>query len=185
MVSLEDYRKAVESLAQKKKNFDIQNEGDAYAIVIFSNIFKNAENRVRIAANTLRNAVVDSNEYQDALDVFLAKEDTTLQIIVSKLPDNVSERINTNIYRRLYNHPAYQEGRIHIKNANRSMFKINGAPANFCVADGLMYRIENDIEKRTALCNFGNKARALRLEEVFEQGFNSIEKEIDLGQVFA
>ncbi len=185
MVSIEDYNKAVEYLALHKKNFDIQNEGDDYAKVIFSNIFRNANKTIRIAANTLRNTVVDSKEYQDALDVFLAKEGTCLQIIITKLPENVNEKVSTNIYRRLMQNPAYRAGRIHIKNADHQMFKIGDTPANFCVADGIMYRIENDIVKRTALCNFGNPQKALKYEEIFDKGFSSIEKEVDLAQLFA
>jgi len=185
MASIEEYRKAVEYLAAQKRNFDIHNEGDEYAKVIFTNMFLNARKTLRIAANTLRNSVVDSPEYLDALDSFLGRECTTLQIVISHLPDNASENSNYNIYRRLWLNPAYSQGRIHIKNANRSVFHICGTPANFCVADSLMYRIENNIERRTALCNFGNSSRAKLLEERFDEGYNSIEQELDLSLVFA
>ena len=63
MASIEEYRKAVEYLATQKRDFDIHNEGDEYAKVIFTNLFLNARKTLRIAANSLRNSVVDSTEY--------------------------------------------------------------------------------------------------------------------------
>lgn len=180
MLPIEEYRQAIEFLASHKQNFDIHNEGNDYAKVVLSNIFKNARHTVRIAANTLRNVVVDSQEYQDALCSFLSRDNALLQIIVCNLPQNVSENSNCNLYRRLFLDPAYSQRRIHIRNAGRNIFKIGENPANFCVADGLMYRVENDIEKRTALCNFGNAERALKLESVFDKGFYSLENDVDL-----
>ncbi len=185
MASIEEYCKAVEYLAAQKRDFDIHNEGDEYAKVIFTNLFLNARKTLRIAANTLRNPVVDSPEYLNALDSFLGREGTTLQIIISHLPENASEDSNFNIYRRLRLNPAYSQGRIHIKNANRYVFRIGETPTNFCVADSLMYRIENNIDRRTALCNFGNSSRARLLEERFDEGYNSIEQELDLSLVIA
>lgn len=185
MESMEEYRRAVEYLASQKMDFDIHNEGDEYAKVVFSNLFINARKTVRIAANTMRNNVVDSQEYQDALDSFLGREGTSLQIIISQLPDNALEDSTSNIYRRLSLNPAYSAGRIHIKNANRPLFMMHDKPVNFCVADGKMYRVENDIEKRTALCNFGNSRRAVFLEDVFDRGYGLLGEELDLNQLFA
>lgn len=185
MNSIEEYRLAVEYLASQKKDFDIHNEGNECAKVIFSNIFLNAKKTVRIAANTLRNDVVNSSEYQDALDAFLSNEAAELRIIISHLPDNATEESSNNIYRRLYRHPAYLSGRIQIRNANRDLFHLGSKPVNFCVADGIMSRIENDVVKRNALCNFGKKDRAVKLEEVFDLGFSSVQEVVDLNRLFA
>lgn len=185
MFTIDDYKKAVSYFASRKQNFAIKNEGDDCARVIFTNIFLNASNEVRIAANTLRNNVVDSPEYQDALTSFLSREGATLHIIVHNLPDNVGENANTNVYRRLFLHPAYKEGRVVIKEAKIDRFFIDKKPVNLCVADGTMYRLENDIEKRTAICNFGNPDKAAPLEKAFDSVFNSIEENVDLNQYFA
>ena len=185
MTSLEEYRQAVEYLAEQKKDFDIHNEGNDCAKVIFANIFKNAKSNVRIVANTLRNEVVDSQEYQDALDLFLSREGAELKIIINHLPTNANEDSANNIYRRLQRHPSYLAGRIQIREAGRDLFHLGSKPANFCVADGIMSRIESDVEKRNALCNFGKKDRAVKLEEIFNQGFSSIQNTVDLNYIFA
>lgn len=185
MTSLEEYRQAVEYLASQKKDFDIHNEGNDCAKVIFSNIFLNAKKTVRIAANTLRNEVVDSAEYQDALDAFLSNEGAELKIIIHNLPESATEDSSSNIYRRLYRHPSFLTGRIQIRNANGDLFRLGVKPVNFCVADGVMSRIENDVVKRNALCNFGRKDRAAKLEEIFDRGFSSIQDVVDLKLMFA
>lgn len=183
--TIEEYREAVEYLAREKKDFDIHNEGNDCAKVIFTNIFINARQTVRIVANTLRNEVVDSPEYQDALDAFLSNEGSELKIIINHLPDNAQEDSANNIYRRLHRHPSYLAGRIEIREAGRDMFHVGDKPANFCVADGVMSRVESDVVKRNALCNFGKRDRAVKLEEVFDNGFSSIQNVVDLNQLFA
>lgn len=185
MFTIDDYKEAVSYFASRKQNFSIKNEGDDCARVIFTNIFLNASKEIRIAANTLRNNVVDSPEYQDALTSFLSREGATLHIIIHNLPDNVGEKTNTNVYRRLFLHPAYKEGRVVIKNAGTDRFFIEKKPVNFCVADGIMYRLENDIVKRTAICNFGNSDKAVPMEKVFDEVFNSLDANVDLNQYFA
>lgn len=186
MFSIEEYKEAVSFFACSHRNFNIKNEGDDYARVILTNIFFNATKSIRMAANTLRNNVVDSPEYLDSLDSFLGRAGSTLQIIVHHIPKNVRENSNSNIYRRLSLNPAYDEGRIKIKSADgRNRFFLDDKPINFCVADSLMFRMENDIEKRTALCNFGNESKAKELELAFDTIFDEIPRIIDLKDLFA
>lgn len=184
MISIEEYRQAIEFLALHKQNFSIHNVGNEHAKIVLSNIFLNARHTVRIVANTLRNDVVDSQEYQDALCSFLSRDNALLQIIVSKLPNNVSENCNCNIYRRLSLNPAYAQGRIKLRIAGKNLFRIGDNPANFCVADGIMYRLENDIENRTAICNFGDVSRSIKFEQVFDKAFYNIEGDVDLIKLF-
>lgn len=184
MYTLEEYREAVSYFASNHKNLNIKNEGNDHARIVFSNLFLNATKTVRIAANTLRNEVVDSPEYQDSLDSFLSREGAKLQIIICKLPEAAKEESNSNIYRRLSLNPAYEQGRIEIKEAGKDRFFLGKKPVNICVADGLMYRIEDDIEKRTALCNFGDPKKAQGLEEGFDKVFGSIKESVDLKSLF-
>ena len=95
-----------------------------------------------------------------------------------------TENISTNIYKRLKLNPAYQKGRIEIKNAGHDRFFLGKKPVNFCVADGLMYRVEDDIERRTALCNFGDAKKAEALEYAFDKVFCQIPNTVDLNQLF-
>ena len=184
MFSLEEYKEAVEFFASSHRDFDIKNKGDDCARVVLANLFLNAMHRIRMVAHTLRNDVVDSAEYQDGLDSFLARKDAKLEIIVHHLPPTAKDVNVSNIYRRLRFNPAYEEGRIKIKVAGRDRFFIGDKPVNFCVADGMMYRLEDDIEKRTAICNFGDNRRAGGLETAFDRVFDSIKETVNLKELF-
>ncbi len=185
MFSIEEYKAAVQFFASSHKDYDIKNEGDDCARVIFTNLFLNARQTVRMVANTLRNDVVDSNEYLDSLGSFLGREGSKLQILIHHLPDNAREESASNIYLRLRRHPAYEQGRIEIKKTGGDRFFLGEKPVNFCVADSLMYRLEDDIEKRTALCNFGNYDKAVSLETAFDKVFGSIKEKVELTELFA
>lgn len=185
MFSLDEYRLAVEFFASRHRDFDIKNEGNDCARVVLTNLFLNARHRIRMVAHTLRNEVVDANEYQDSLDSFLARKDARLQVVIHHLPEIAKEVISSNLYRRLRFNPAYEEGRIEIKVAGRDRFFIGDKPVNFCVADGMMYRLENDIDRRIAICNFGNKKRAEELESVFDHGYESIKETVNLKELFS
>ena len=185
MFSLEEYKAAVEFFAASHRNYDIKNEGNDCARVVFTNLFLNAKQRIRMVARTLRNEVVDAQEYQDGLDSFLAREDAKLEIIIHHLPVTAKTDVVSNLYRRLRFNPAYDAGRIEIKVAGRDRFFLGDKPVNFCVADGIMYRLENDIEKRTAICNFGNTRRAEELESAFSHVFDSINETVNLKELFA
>lgn len=184
MINIDEYKQAVSSLASRRINFNIRNEGDDFAKVIFANIFQNATRTVHIVANSLRNSVVDSKEYLDSLDSFLGRDGAILQIILSKVPENLNEESSENIFCRLRRHPAYDEGRITIKDAKRDRFFIKDTPVHFCVADAMMYRIEDDIAKRTALCNFNDPIKAKQFDDIFKQGFESITDVVDLTHLF-
>ena len=185
MFSLEEYKAAVEFFASSNRNFDIKNEGNDCARVVFTNLFLNAKQRIRMVAHTLRNEVVDATEYQDGLDSFLARENAKLEVIIHHLPMTAKEDVVSNLYRRLRFNPAYEEGRVEIKVAGRDRFFLRDKPVNFCVADSMMYRLENDIEKRSAICNFGDKRRAAGLESAFDYVFDSINETINLKELFA
>lgn len=188
MFTIEEYKEAVDFLSTHKKNIVIQNEGDEHAKIIFSGLFKTAEHYVKLAANTLRNPVVDSSDYQNSLDIFLHKENARLDIIVNHVPETISEQSNNNIYQRLRRNPAYNEGRIRIKSADGNHFFMGGDqanPINFCVADGRMYRIEDNIEQRTAIVNFNDPIKSEELEKVFDKAFAELTTDVDLKQYFA
>lgn len=60
---MEEYRRTVESYAAQHENYLFHNEGNEHALIIFENIFKNANKTIRIAANNLCNSeVVDRAE---------------------------------------------------------------------------------------------------------------------------
>lgn len=183
---MDEYRKAVEYYASNHLDYLFHNKGPEHAKIIFENIFKTAEKHIRIAANNLWNSdVVNTEEYINAIDLFLNKKDAKLDIILTSEPDwkEVKEKENPNFYRFIFNHQAFTDGRVEIRCGNGRSFKLNikgtTKAVHFCTADGCMYRLEDDIDNRSAICNFKDTKSADVLEKAFDLNFAQLDK-VDL-----
>ena len=190
MTELEQYSSAVEYYATNHENYLFHNEGDEHALIILTNLFANANNHIRIAANRLYNdEVVNTPEYIKSMNEFLNKKDTKLSIIISKKPtvEEVRTRGRENtFYWMLYNHPAYYQGRVEIKEGGGRSFKgKDDVPVNFCTGDTQMYRFENDIEGRRATANFGDLETTRQLIEAFDSAFASLDSKVELNEYYA
>ena len=170
---MEQYRTAVRNFAAKGTNYMFHNEGNEHALIIFTNLFANAREHIRIAANMLYNdEVVNTKEYIGSMKSFLDRRDSRLSILITTRPpvDGVrSHDKETSFYWMLYNHPAFRQGRIEIKEGSGSYFHgEDGQQVNFCTCDSKMYRLESDVKLRKAVANFGDSASAIDLEQKFD-----------------
>lgn len=186
--NLEIYKKAVEEDARKGTDFLYHNEGNEHALIICSNIFKNAKKDIRIAANQLYNDdVVNTDEYIDSMKSFLDREGTILKILITNQPPEDSVKKDGTLYGMIYDHPAYKQGRVQIKYGyGKSFTGVDKKPVNFCTSDDKMYRFENDIEERKAVANFGDPERAKDLRKKFDNIYNSEQytANVDLNSYF-
>ncbi|PJI24227.1 hypothetical protein CTM59_08805 [Prevotella intermedia] len=172
---LEKYREAIEQYAKERKNSLILNGGNEHALIILENIFKNAEKKIRIAAEQLYNdEVVNTPCYIDSMRKFLNRDKTELCIIIAKKPPKDVCKKENSFYHMLYKHSAYKENRIKIKAEGK--FKVKGSDnsVNFCTGDDSMYRFEYSVEKRKALVNFNDKTRTEQLNNLFDKNFNEL-----------
>lgn len=175
---MEEYRKSVELYALRHENYLFHNEGNMHALIIFENIFKNAKSEIRIAANNLCNhEVVNREEYIAPLLTFL-DNGGILHVLLKSMPAQDDRELDNNhcLLRALYNHEAYKNGKIVIKSGNGKCFHDDkNNEVHFCTADGLMYRLENNINERKAICNFGDGYKTKELESLFDSVFSSID----------
>lgn len=187
--SLEVYKTEVEEDARKGTNYLYHNEGNDHALIICSNIFKNAMHDIRIAANQLYNdEVVNKPEYIDSMKSFLDKEGAILKILITQAPPKDKVKKENTLYGMIYEHPAYKEGRVQIKHGRGKCFTgVDKKPVNFCTADDKMYRFENDINARKAVANFGDSVRATGFREMFDTVYGSEKEteEINLNDYFS
>lgn len=188
MEGLEQYRIAVESYAARNVDYLFHNEGNEHALIILTNIFANAKDHIRIAANRLYNdEVVNTEAYVNAIKAFLDKGDTRLSVIITKRPevDEVrSQSIKNTLYWMLFNHTAYDQKRVVIKDGDgKSFYDSKDQRINFCTGDGMMYRLEDDIERRKAVANFGDPAATGKLESMFDSVFEGL-KEVHLNDYY-
>lgn len=183
------YRSAVQSYARNGIDYLFHNKGSEHALIILSNIFQNAQDTVRIAANKLFNdEVVNTHEYIASMESFLSKKDSRLQIIIEQKPtkDEVLKHGKENtFYWMLFNHPAYRQGRVEIREGQGKSFKDpNGNKVNFCTGDNVMFRLENDVIERKAVANFHDPDFTAQLVDVFDQAFASIPSTVDLSEYY-
>ena len=173
--NLEVYKKAVEEDARKGTDFLYHNKGNEHALIICTNIFKNANHEIRIAANQLYNdEVVNTLEYIESMRTFLDKDGTMLKILIAQAPPKESVKRDGTLYGMIYEHPAYAKGRVQIRHGyGKSFTGMDKNPVNFCTADDKMYRFENDIISRKAIANFGDQERAIEFREIFDSVYNS------------
>ena len=182
MNALEQYRNAVKDYAARGVNYLFHNEGDEHALIIFTNIFINAKKTIRIAANKLCNKeVVNQKEYVDSLSAFLDKKGAQLYILLTNRPTKEEANVEGCLYKMLYNHPAYKEGRIIIKEGNGKSFRDQERNVvHFCMGDETMYRIENDVVGRKAVANFGDRKTTMVLSKGFDNAFASVATTVNL-----
>lgn len=187
---LKEYRKAVERYARDKKDYLFHNGGNDHALIILENLFKNANSKIRIAAQQLINdEVVNTDVYINSMYEFLNRENTTLYIILAKKPDeeNLREKQHS-FYRMLYNHPAYDQQRIKIKAGRCFEAKDKGEEhtVDFCTGDSRMYRFEFCVKNRQAIANFNDEEVTERLNAEFDKAFTGLgnENDVNLRSIF-
>ena len=171
---LEIYAREVEKDAKEGTDYLYHNEGNDHARIICTNIFKNAKTEIRIAANRLYNdEVVNTPEYISSMKEFLDKPKTILKILIVEAPKVEDVKKDNTFYGMLFEHPAFKEGRITIKEGRGKSFSDNnGNKVNFCTADDRMYRYETDITRRKAVANFGDQKRSKELKEIFDRVYD-------------
>lgn len=182
--NLKEYEAAVKNYAANKINCELRNNGPEHASIILNNIFSNANKCIRIAADKLSdNEVVDTIEYVNSMKSFLDKEGTELYILLTNYnEEDIKSKIGTCFLKELARHNAYssKDKRVFIKCGNGSSFTINDdnnkrVKVNFTTADSIMYRFEYDTEKKSAICNFGDKFLTKEYEEAFKGAFEKEE----------
>lgn len=198
---LKYYKNTIELYAQNRRNYPFNNKGAEHARIVLPLIFKYANDKIYLLANNLWNSeVVNTNDYISSIQSFLDKGKTQLKIIVSSFPYELIEKDRDSLYKMLFHHKAYKDGRVNIKNANGQnlTFKDNEIELckitdengkniiNFCTADNRMYRIETDILNRKAECNFNDEKTVRRLDRAFDEFWDRLNSDnvVDLSNVF-
>jgi len=183
---MKSYREAVEYYAKNRKSNLLHNEGNEHALIIFENLFKYSKDYIRIAAKDLANKeVVNTSDYIEPILVFLSNPNARLDILLTNFNIAVKDiEHESNFFWHIYNSQAYRENRITIKDAQGKGFRLDNKPVHFCTSDSHAYRVEDDIDKRKARCDFGDETTTKNLEETFDKAFGTVTNIIKLQQVF-
>lgn len=186
MENIENYKNTIKQYAESQTDYNFQTIGKDYALVVLERIILSARRIVKYTSESFYGDEVEKDmSFIEALCSFLSQPDTQLQIIVSNVPEDSNVKDSLNPYFRLYQTPAYREGRITIKNAKGCHFMNNARRVDFCVADTVMYRYESDTDKSIASCNFNDSEFSNKIEGAFDAAFKVVPESVDLSNLFA
>lgn len=178
------YRDFVTFLAKSGDNRTFLNSDEDHALDVLVQLFQIAQSTVRIFAGSLCHHVGNKSEYVIALSEFIERGGE-LRILLNNYNEEFAK--TSNLYKRL----AYYKSQgkpVTVKTTNSKPYR-TGDPekreVHFTIGDEKAYRIETDIEKRTAECNFNNPELAKSTAEFFDMLFNREDaKEINLLKLF-
>lgn len=184
MAKDKDYRDFVSLLAKNEENRVFLNSDEEHALDVLVQLFKISNKHIRIFAGCLCKHVGNMSEYIIALSEFIERNGV-LDILLNAYDENSAK--TSNLYKRLAYYKAMGKP-INVKKTSVHPY-LNGDPdkkeVHFTIGDSKSYRIETDVEARTAECNFNNPPVAKVTEDFFDKLFNSDESTIiDIVKLF-
>ena len=170
MVDL-SYKLFIKKLADNHDSRVFLNSDEDHALAVFVKLFQTAQKEIKIFAGCLCKHVGNHPEYVVALSEFIERGGV-LQILLNDYDENAAKE--SNLYKRL----AYYISKrfpVEIKTTTAKPY-LSGdpdkKPIHFTEADGVAYRLETDIDKRTAECSFNNPAMAGAISTFFDGLYN-------------
>lgn len=180
---IEEYRDFIKYLADSKDTRIFLNSDEEHALEVLVQLFRQATHSIKIFAGCLYEHVGNQPEYISELSNFIERGGE-LRILLNKY--NQEKAKESQLFKRLAMH-AKQEHNIEVKETKaKAFFKADlGQEIHFTVVDNLGYRIETDIEKRTARCSFNDSNIATATSEFFDKLYTDKRaQQIDLNNIF-
>lgn len=177
METIEEYKKKIHDLSCKNESIMFMNADNEKALSVFVELFHRAEKRVRLYSGSLVNQEVSNDtQFISALSDFLEKDGVKLEILLNDYREGEFE--NTPLFKRLLYYQCNGSD-ITIRRTDKKLFFARPGQekteCHFCVCDLASYRLEIDIENRSAICNFNDTVGAGVLIERFDEMFNQSE----------
>lgn len=181
---INNYEQFVRLLARNNDDRTFLNSDEAHALTVFVQMFRSAMEEVRIFAGCLCKYIGNEPEYIIALSEFIERGGK-LYILLNAYDESLAKE--SNLFKRLSYYKSLSKP-VYIKTSNTHPYMLKDGKKNevhFSVADNKAYRIETDIVKRSAVCNFNNPVLAKQITELFDELFAKEDtKDIDLLNLF-
>lgn len=174
-VTIEEYRQFVAFLAHGDDgngvNRTFLNSDEEKALAVLVELFKSAKQIVRIFAANLCNNVGSEDEYVETLSDFI-EADGEVRILLNNYQEE--QLSQSKLFKRLAYYQSIDR-KVTVKKTDVKPYYVgdeNKAEVHFTIADDKGFRIETDVEKRTARCNFNNPEEATPIVKFFDSIFN-------------
>ena len=162
----ETYKEVVEYLSKKNLNHSFYAITPKESIIVFREIFMSSNEEIQLVSNKLSSDICNDKRYLNALQTFLDKENSKLEVFV------YSYENENPIYDFLHNY----EEKVFIRTSSKgAKFTLDKKIINFCIGDGKAYRLETDVECRHSECNFNDSKTCDFLKEQFYSIFSNNE----------
>lgn len=180
----ESYISFVRFLAKTADDRTFLNSDEDHALSVLVQMFMVAKKTVRIFAGSLCKHIGNKTDYIVALSEFIERGGK-LYILLNDFNENDAKE--SNLFKRLSYYKSIDKP-IFVKTSTAHPYMTGDEEkkeVHFTVADGKAYRIETDIVRRTAECNFNNPIMAMQMESFFDGLFEREDaKVIDILKLF-
>ena len=178
------YIEYISKLANGRINENFSNSDDEHALEVLIKIFQISNETIRIFAGSLCSDVPNHPRYIAALSDFIERGGRVRILLNNFNKENAKK---SNLFKRLAYYASLENIDIRLHTTKIKPYLIKDPqrkPVHFTVGDANAYRIETDIEKRTANCNFNNPEGAKKLIAFFDQIERIQDGKIDLNEFF-
>ena len=180
-----DYSDYISTLRKQCKNRIFMNSDSEKRKTVYRELLQSANSNLRFFAGNLCDEITNSEAFVEEISDFIEKNGA-LEIILNQYNEDLIKA--SNLYKRLAFYSA-QNCAVSVKRTSMSVnisIHDQDTPAHFAVADHQAFRLEVDIEKRTAICNMNDEIFAQKLVDIFEKiSSNSQTHIIDLVKLFS
>ena len=174
-----DYITYISQLAKNKSNIEFLNSDKERALAVLVQIITSSNNTLRIFAGSLCSDVPSDPQYISALSDFIERGGQ-VRIMLNQLNEELAKE--SNLFKRI---AYYLETNKDIKifSTEARPYLVSDPDKNeihFTIGDDCAYRVETDIEKKTAKCNFNNPSASKNLITFFDALANDHEVTEDI-----
>ena len=179
-----EYELFLQDVAAIGENRTFLNSSEEHAVSVLVKIFQISNTTIRIFAGCLYEHVGNDPAYIIALSEFVERGGK-LYILLNKFDEDKAK--SSNLYKRLAYYKSLGKP-VFVKGTSAHPYRKNDPDkkeVHFTIGDEKSYRIETDIEKRTAECNFNNPTLAKDTADFFDFLFTREDsEEIDIIRLF-
>ena len=162
---LEMYSQKVDHFALTESKEDFYNSGNKHALIVLKTMAKYAKNKIKIFAGNLCTEISNDEEYISYLKTF-TENGGVIEILLCDY-----ESGSTHFEKKIYKFISKHSKNIKIKTTNEQVSIGDIKNVHFTVVDTKMYRLEIDIDKKIAKCNFNDELTSRQFENKFDLMF--------------
>lgn len=181
---MKKYIEYISQLANERINKNFSNSDEDHALEVLIKIFEISNKTIRIFAGSLCSDVPNHPHYVAALSDFIEREGN-VKILLNNFDQEQAKE--SNLFKRLAYYISLDKD-IKLYTTTVKPYLTNDPqkkPVHFTIGDENAYRVETDIERRTATCNYNNPEGTASLIVFFDKVVETQAEEINLNDFFA